>query len=79
MVDDISHEGPRTLLREGRHLSTPETLTGSVPLNNPQTAGSQFFQSIAVDPATGDVAVGWYDCRTARVLIPEQARLPGPR
>jgi hypothetical protein len=41
------------------------TWTKAVPLNDPQTAGSQFFQSIALDPATGDVAVGWYDCRNA--------------
>jgi hypothetical protein len=42
------------------------TWTRAVLLNDPQTAGSQFFQSIAVDQATGDVAVGWYDCRNAR-------------
>lgn len=41
------------------------TWTKAVPLSDPQTAGSQFFQSIALDRATGDVAVGWYDCRTA--------------
>jgi hypothetical protein len=41
------------------------TWTKPVPLNDPQTVNSQFFQSIALDPATGDVAVGWYDCRNA--------------
>src|SRR6266513_6221341 len=67
MVDDISHEGPRALLREqGVTLSTPETWTGPVPLDNPQTAGSQFCRSVAVDPPTGDIAAGWYDCHTAR-------------
>ena len=42
-----------------------KTWTKAVPLNDSQTAGSQFFQSIALDPATGDIAVGWYDCRNA--------------
>jgi hypothetical protein len=42
-----------------------EAWTRAVPLNDSQTAGSQFFQSIALDPATGDIAVGWYDCRNA--------------
>jgi hypothetical protein len=41
------------------------TWTRPVPLNDTQTANSQFFQSIALDPATGDIAVGWYDCRNA--------------
>ena len=39
--------------------------TKAVPLNDAQTVNSQFFQSIALDPATGDVAAGWYDCRNA--------------
>jgi hypothetical protein len=42
------------------------TWTKAAPLNDGQTAGSQFFQSIALDPATGDVAVGWYDCRNSK-------------
>ena len=42
------------------------TWTRPVPLNDSQTVNSQFFQSMALDPATGDIAVGWYDCRTAR-------------
>ena len=41
------------------------TWTKAVLLNDPQTAGSQFFQSIALDPATGAVVAGWYDCRNA--------------
>jgi hypothetical protein len=41
------------------------TWTKAVPLSDSQTVNSQFFQSIALDPATGDIAVGWYDCRTA--------------
>jgi len=41
------------------------TWTKPEPLNDAQTGNSQFFQSIALDQATGDVAVGWYDCRNA--------------
>ena len=41
------------------------TWTKAVPLNDAQTVNSQFFQSIALDQATGDIAVGWYDCRNA--------------
>jgi hypothetical protein len=41
------------------------TWTKPVRLNDPQTVNSQFFQSIALDQATGDLAVGWYDCRNA--------------
>jgi hypothetical protein len=41
------------------------TWTRPVRLSDSQTAGSQFFQSIALDPATGDIAAGWYDCRNA--------------
>jgi hypothetical protein len=42
------------------------TWTRATELNDPQTANSQFFQSIAVDQATGDVAASWYDCRNAQ-------------
>jgi len=41
------------------------TWTKAIPLNGPQTAGSQFFPSIALDQATGDITAGWYDCRNA--------------
>jgi BNR/Asp-box repeat len=42
------------------------TWTKARRLGGPRTAGSQFFQAIAVDQATGYLAVGWYDCRNAR-------------
>lgn len=41
------------------------TWSKAVPLTDPQTSGSEFFPAIAVDQATGHVAVGWYDCRNA--------------
>jgi len=39
--------------------------TWSAParLNDDHTATSQFMPAIAVDQATGDVAISWYDCR----------------
>jgi hypothetical protein len=37
--------------------------TSPVRLNDDQTTNSQFMPAIAVDQATGDVAVSWYDCR----------------
>jgi hypothetical protein len=39
------------------------TWTPPVRLNDDHTANSQFMPAIAVDQATGDVAVSWYDCR----------------
>lgn len=42
------------------------TWSRAVRLSDRQTVNSQFFQAVAVDQATGDVAVGWYDCRNAR-------------
>ncbi len=39
------------------------TWTPAVQLNDDHTANSQFMPSIAVDQATGDVALSWYDSR----------------
>jgi hypothetical protein len=39
------------------------TWTAPLRLNDDRTANSQFMSAIAVDQATGDVAVSWYDCR----------------
>lgn len=39
------------------------TWTPAVRLNDDHTTNSQFNPAIAVDQATGDVAVSWYDCR----------------
>src|SRR6266699_5513929 len=39
------------------------TWTPAVRLNDDHTANSQFNPAIAVDQATGDVAISWYDCR----------------
>jgi hypothetical protein len=39
------------------------TWTPAIRLNHDHTVNSQFDPSIAVDQATGDVAVSWYDCR----------------
>jgi len=39
------------------------TWTPAVRLNDDHTVNSQFNPAIAVDQATGDVAVSWYDCR----------------
>ncbi len=39
------------------------TWTPAVRLNSDHTVNSQFMPSIAVDQASGDVAVSWYDCR----------------
>jgi hypothetical protein len=39
------------------------TWTPAVQLNDDHTANSQFMPAIAVDQATGDVAVSWYDSR----------------
>ena len=39
------------------------TWTSPVRLNDDHTANSQFMPAIAVDQATGDLAVSWYDCR----------------
>jgi hypothetical protein len=36
---------------------------GTVKVNTDTTTTSQFFPRIAVDQASGKVAVGWYDCR----------------
>jgi hypothetical protein len=39
------------------------TWTPAARLNHDHTLNSQFDPSIAVDQATGDLAVSWYDCR----------------
>src|SRR6266571_621321 len=39
------------------------TWTPAARLNDDRTANSQFMPAIAVDQATGDVAVSWYDSR----------------
>ncbi len=39
------------------------TWAKAVRLDDHQTVNSEFYPAIAVDQATGDVAVGWYDCR----------------
>ena len=39
------------------------TWTPPARLNDDHTANSQFMPAIAVDQATGDVAISWYDCR----------------
>jgi hypothetical protein len=39
------------------------TWSPAVRLNDDHTANSQFMPAIAVDQATGNVAVSWYDCR----------------
>ena len=39
------------------------TWTPAVKLNDDRTANSQFNPAIALDQATGDVAVSWYDAR----------------
>ena len=39
------------------------TWSPAVRLNDDHTVNSQFNPAIAVDQATGDVAVSWYDCR----------------
>jgi hypothetical protein len=39
------------------------TWTPAVRLNDDHTVNSQFMPAIAVDQATGAVAVSWYDCR----------------
>jgi hypothetical protein len=39
------------------------TWTPPVRLNDDTTANSQFNPAIAVDQATGEVGVSWYDCR----------------
>ena len=54
------------------------TWTRAVPLADPQTAGSEFFPAIAVDQATGLVAVGWYDCRNAEGQGGAGCRKPDP-
>ncbi|MBO0773434.1 MAG: exo-alpha-sialidase, partial [Actinobacteria bacterium] len=39
------------------------TWSAPIRLNDDQTANSQFMPAIAVDQATGNVAVSWYDSR----------------
>jgi hypothetical protein len=39
------------------------TWTNTVKINTDSTTTSQFFPRIAVDQASGKVAVSWYDCR----------------
>ena len=39
------------------------TWTPPARLNDDHTANSQFMPAVAVDQATGDVAISWYDCR----------------
>ena len=39
------------------------TWSGAVRVNDDNTANSQFLPKISLDPATGNIAVVWYDCR----------------
>src|SRR6266536_5205918 len=39
------------------------TWSAAVRVNDDQTANSQFLPKISLDPATGDIAVVWYDSR----------------
>ncbi len=39
------------------------TWSAAVRVNDDTTTNSQFLPKISLDPATGDIAVVWYDCR----------------
>jgi hypothetical protein len=39
------------------------TWSAAVRVNDDNTANSQFLPKISLDPASGDIAVVWYDCR----------------
>jgi len=39
------------------------TWSAAVRVNDDHTTNSQFLPKIALDPATGNIAVVWYDCR----------------
>ena len=41
------------------------TWSTPVQVNDDTGTNSQFFSSIAVDQTTGNVAIGWYDCRNS--------------
>jgi hypothetical protein len=45
------------------------TWSAPIQVNNDPPGSSQFFPSLALDPTSGDIGVGWYDTRNAQFNV----------